>query len=102
MCPWNKFAETSAAHRHFLPRAELVAPNLIELLALDDAGFRQLFSGSPIKRVGRDRFIRNCLYAAGNSKDARLLPRVTQLKTDPDPVVAEAAEWAANKLKEVL
>ena len=98
MCPWNKFASAAAANRAFLPRAELAAPRLAELLALDDAGFRRLFSGSPIKRIGRDRFVRNCLIAAGNSGDRGLLDVVERCATDPDPVVAEAAEWAAAEL----
>lgn len=98
VCPWNKFAESAAANRAFLPRAELAAPRLAELLALDDAGFRQLFSGSPIKRIGRNRFVRNCLYAAGNSGDAGLLAQVQALAADGDPVVVEAAEWAAERL----
>jgi epoxyqueuosine reductase len=98
VCPWNKFAETAHAHTKFLPREELAAPRLADLLALDDAAFRALFSGSPIKRIGRDRFLRNCLIAAGNSRDAALLPLVEGLRCDPDPVVAEAAEWAAVKL----
>ncbi|MFM5907872.1 MAG: tRNA epoxyqueuosine(34) reductase QueG [Novosphingobium sp.] len=97
-CPWNKFADAAAANRAFLPRAELAAPRLGELLALDDAGFRKLFSGSPIKRIGRDRFVRNCLYAAGNSGDAGLLPQVAALMADPEPAVADAAEWAAARL----
>jgi epoxyqueuosine reductase len=98
VCPWNKFAEDSAAMRAFIPRAELVAPKLAELLALDDAGFRALFSGSSIKRIGRDRFVRNCLIAAGNSGDAGLRAQVEALRSDPDPVVAEAADWAAGEL----
>ncbi len=98
VCPWNKFAQSASAIRAFLPRAELAAPRLAELLALDDAGFRKLFSGSPIKRIGRDRFVRNCLYAAGNSGDAALVRQVEALRADPDPVVAEAAEWAAERL----
>ncbi len=98
VCPWNKFASEAQAMREFLPRAELVAPRLGELLALDDAGFRALFSGSPIKRIGRDRFIRNCLYAAGNSGNLALLPQVEALTADPDPVVAEAAAWALARL----
>jgi epoxyqueuosine reductase len=69
-----------------------------ELLALDDAGFRSLFSGSPIKRIGRDRFVRNCLYAAGNSGNRALTAQVSALTGDPDPVVAEAAEWALARL----
>ncbi len=98
VCPWNKFAEEAAAMRAFVPRAELVAPRLAELLALDDAGFRTLFSGSPIKRIGRNRFVRNCLYAAGNSGDAGLLPQLEALAGDPDPVVADAARWALEQL----
>ena len=98
VCPWNKFAETAAVNRAFLPRAELAAPRLAELLALDDAGFRALFSGSPIKRIGRNRFVRNCLIAAGNSGDAGLLLQVRALANDPDPVVAEAADWALGEL----
>ncbi len=99
VCPWNSFASAASANIAFLPRAELVAPKLGELMALDDAGFRSLFSGSPIKRIGRDRFVRNCLYAAGNSGDAALLPQVEALRDDPDPVVAEAATWAAARLR---
>ena len=98
VCPWNKFADEAAAMRAFVPRAELAAPRLAELLALDDAGFRALFSGSPIKRIGRNRFVRNCLYAAGNSGDAGLIAPVAVLMADPDPVVADAARWARGEL----
>ncbi|MDY7098231.1 MAG: tRNA epoxyqueuosine(34) reductase QueG [Pseudomonadota bacterium] len=98
VCPWNKFADEAHAMREFLPRAELVAPRLDELLALDDAGFRRVFSGSPIKRIGRNRFVRNCLYAAGNSGDAKLRAPVQALLDDPDPVVADAARWASDRL----
>jgi epoxyqueuosine reductase len=98
-CPWNKFADSAAANRAFLPRAELAAPRLGELLALDDAGFRKLFSGSPIKRIGRNRFIRNCLYAAGNSGDAGLLPQVQGLTADEDEAVADAARWALARIR---
>jgi len=98
VCPWNKFAAAAHRHRAFLPRAELAAPKLAELLGLDDAGFRQLFSGSPIKRIGRDRFVRNCLVAAGNSGNTELAGPVRSLLADPDPVVAEAAEWALARL----
>src|SRR5690606_935702 len=93
VCPWNKFAQTAHTHRALLPRAELATPALADLLTLDDGGFRQLFSGSPIKRIGRDRFIRNCLIAAGNSGDGKLLQLAEKLEADPDPVVAEAASW---------
>ena len=98
VCPWNKFAGAAAANKAFLPRAELAAPRLAELLALDDAGFRTLFSGSPIKRIGRDRFVRNCLIAAGNSGNPALADAVRPLAHDPDSVVAEAAEWALAEL----
>ncbi|MFC0205142.1 tRNA epoxyqueuosine(34) reductase QueG [Novosphingobium soli] len=98
VCPWNKFAQTAHTMRAFLPRAELAAPDLADLLTLDDAGFRALFSGSPVKRIGRDRFVRNCLYAAGNSGRAALLAQVEPLLADADPVVAEAARWARAKL----
>jgi epoxyqueuosine reductase len=98
VCPWNKFAEAAHAMRPFLPRAELTAPELADLLTLDDAGFRALFSGSPIKRIGRNRFVRNCLYAAGNSGRPALLSQVETLLGDDDPVVAEAAAWAKRQL----
>ncbi|WP_202389524.1 tRNA epoxyqueuosine(34) reductase QueG [Croceibacterium soli] len=98
VCPWNKFADSAARHRAFLPREELVAPDLADLISLDDAAFRQKFSGSPIKRIGRDRFVRNCLIAAGNSGDAALVGPVQALSNDPDPVVAEAARWALDRL----
>jgi epoxyqueuosine reductase len=98
VCPWNKFASAARANQAFAARAELAAPQLADLLALDDAGFRQVFSGSPIKRIGRNRMVRNCLVAAGNSGDATLLPLVEGLRGDPDPVVAEAADWASAML----
>ena len=97
VCPWNRFAADAAANRAFLPRAELAAPRLADLLDLDDAGFRELFSGSPIKRIGRNRFIRNCLIAAGNSGKAALHPAIAPHLADPDPVVAEAARWALGQ-----
>jgi epoxyqueuosine reductase len=99
VCPWNKFADAAARNRAFLPRAELAAPRLADLIALDDAGFRRLFSGSPIKRIGRDRFVRNCLIAAGNSHDSALIEPVRALCADHDPVVAEAARWAIAQLE---
>ena len=102
VCPWNKFAQTAARHKAFAPREELVEPRLADLLALDDAAFRKLFSGSPIKRIGRDRFVRNCLIAAGNSGDASLLAQIETLANDSDAFVAEAAEWAALQLKEAI
>ena len=98
VCPWNKFAD--AAHRHLklAPREELIAPDLARFLQFDDTGFRQFFSGSPIKRIGRDRFVRNCLYAAGNSGQTALVPIVQALTDDPDRAVADAARWALVSL----
>jgi len=97
VCPWNKFA---AAHQEpaFAPRAELSAPKLADLAALDDAAFRALFSGSPIKRIGRNRFVRNVLIAIGNSATPSLKQTAQALCNDADPVVAEAAAWAAEQL----
>lgn len=102
VCPWNGFAGAASANKAFLPRAELAAPRLAELLALDDAAFRALFAGSPIKRIGRDRFVRNCLYAAGNSGSPALMAPVQRLLGDPDPAVADAASWALDRLVEVM
>ncbi len=98
VCPWNKFARTAARHRAFIGRAELAAPELSDLLALDDATFREIFSGSPIKRIGRDRMVRNAAIAAGNSGDAQFLTILERLRTDPDPAVADAARWAHDRL----
>jgi epoxyqueuosine reductase len=97
VCPWNKFARAHAEPA-FAPRTELTAPRLAELAALDDAGFRALFSGSPVKRIGRDRFVRNVLVAIGNSGEAALRPAAQSLCDDPDPVVAECARWAVERL----
>lgn len=98
VCPWNKFAKAAQAHRAFLPRAELVAPALGDLLMLDDAMFREVFSGSPIKRIGRDRMVRNAAVAAGNSGDARLIPALRALVMDEDDAVRDAAQWALGRL----
>lgn len=98
VCPWNKFAKSAAANKAFLPRAELVAPRLADLLALDDAAFRTLFSGSPIKRIGRDRFIRNVAIAAGNSGDKTLQRSLIALLADRCETVRETAQWAIDEL----
>jgi epoxyqueuosine reductase len=97
-CPWNKFAQVARANRAYLPRAELAAPALADLLALDDADFRTVFAGSPIKRIGRSRMVRNAAIAAGNSGDAALVAPLAALTGDDDPVVAEAAAWALRRL----
>jgi epoxyqueuosine reductase len=94
VCPWNRFAEAAAANRAFLPRAELAAPRLADLLSLDESSFREMFAGSPIKRIGLSRLLRNCLIAAGNSRDAALGPAIAAQLTNPDPVISEAARWA--------
>ena len=98
VCPWNRFADAAAANRAFLPRAELAAPRLADLLALDDAAFREMFAGSPIKRIGRNRMIRNCLIAAGNSRDPALLDSIRPHLNDPEPAIAESAHWATGQL----
>ena len=99
VCPWNKFAEVAAANRAFVGRAELAAPELGDLLALNDAGFREIFAGSPIKRIGRNRMVRNAAIAAGNSGDRGLIGRLRPLTEDEDAVVAEAARWALDRLE---
>ena len=98
VCPWNRFAKATEEPA-FLPRAELTAPKLAELLSLDDAAFRALFSGSAVKRIGVARFIRNCLYAAGNSGEGALIPAVQAHLGSDDPVVADAARWAMARLE---
>ena len=97
VCPWNKFA-AQAQEMGYAAREGLVAPPLADLARLDDAGFRAMFSGSPIKRIGRGRFVRNVLYAIGNSGMAALAPAARDRLCDPDPVVAEAAAWALARL----
>jgi len=98
VCPWNRFADAARANQAFLPRDALAAPALADLLALDDAGFRAMFAKSPIKRIGRNRMVRNAAIAAGNSGRAELAPVLERLVADEDPVVAEAAEWALARL----
>ena len=95
-CPWNRFA--AGAHEKLRARDELSAPALADLAALDDAGFRALFAGGPVKRIGRGRFVRNVLIAIGNSADPALRPVADRLCADPDPVVADAAQWAVARL----
>ena len=95
VCPWNKFAVAASDMRYL---REDGPPPLAELAGLDDAGFRARFAGSPIKRIGRDRFVRNVCYAIGNSGLAHLKPVAQALTGDADPAVAEAARWAAARL----
>jgi epoxyqueuosine reductase len=97
VCPWNKFAETSRDAKLAM-REELGAPRLEELARLDDPGFRKLFAGTPIKRTGRDRFVRNVLIAMGNSQDAALAQPTEQLLTDASALVRGAAVWALGRL----
>ena len=97
VCPWNKWAAT-ASEAAFHPRASADNPPLAELLQLDDAAFRARFAGSPIKRTGRDRFVRNCLIAAGNSGDPTLLNGVERLLEDGSPLVRAMAVWALCEL----
>ncbi|WP_061933636.1 tRNA epoxyqueuosine(34) reductase QueG [Aureimonas sp. AU22] len=93
VCPWNKFA-TNAREAKLQARDALRAPRLADLLELDDAAFRALFSGSPVKRIGRDKFVSNCLIAAGNSCDPALLEAVRRRLEDASPVVRAMAVWA--------
>ena len=94
-CPWNKFAQAATELRYHGPHG---GPALAELAGLDDAAFRARFSGSPIKRIGRGRMVRNVLYAIGNSGLAHLRPLADGLRNDPDPTVADAARWACERL----
>jgi len=102
VCPWNKFAR-AATEPDFLPRAELTAPRLAELAALDDAAFRKMFAGSPVKRTGRDRFVRNVLIAIGNATpgEPELLEAARRCLEDHSPLVRAAAVWAFTRLEPV-
>lgn len=95
-CPWNKFA---VAAQDIGYAARVGAPDLAELAGLDDAAFRARFAGSPIKRIGRNRFVRNVLYAIGNSAVPALRPIAEALMNDPDETVADAARWAVSRLR---
>jgi epoxyqueuosine reductase len=97
VCPWNKFAQEGREAK-LAARAELRAPSLAELVQLDDAAFRALFAKSPVKRIGRDRFVRNVLIAIGNSGDATLAVEAEQLLGDESPLVRGAAVWALSQL----
>ena len=97
VCPWNKFAST-AREAGLHAREALRSPGLADLAALDDAAFRALFTASPIKRIGRDRFVRNVLYAIGNSADPSLVPAARARLDDADPSIRDAADWAMARL----
>ncbi len=97
VCPWNKFAQVSREAK-FHARAELRRPRLADLARLDDASFRELFAGSPVKRIGRDRFVRNVLIAIGNSGDAGLVPAARALLDDASELVRAMAVWALGRL----
>jgi epoxyqueuosine reductase len=97
VCPWNKFAQVTREAK-LAARADLVSPSLAELSRLDDAAFRAFFSGSPVKRIGRARFLRNVLIAIGNSGAATLAAEAERLIADPEPLVRGAAVWALARL----
>lgn len=97
VCPWNKFAARTREIA-FHPRAELTAPRLADLAGLDDGDFRSVFSRSPIKRIGRDRFVRNVLIALGNSGRPDLAPAASRLLADQSALVRGAAVWALSRL----
>lgn len=97
VCPWNKFAK-AASEARLIARQDLIAPQLADLARLDDAAFRRLFSGSPVKRIGRDRFVRNVLIAIGNSGDRGLCKVAQDLLADPSPLVRAMAVWALSRL----
>jgi epoxyqueuosine reductase len=97
VCPWNKFAQTGREAK-LAARETLRAPDLAALARLDDAQFRALFAKSPVKRTGRERFVRNVLVAIGNSGDATLAAEAEQLLDDPSPLVRGAAVWALSRL----
>ncbi|MFQ5624355.1 MAG: tRNA epoxyqueuosine(34) reductase QueG [Paracoccaceae bacterium] len=99
VCPWNKFARASHEAGYWA-RVELMRPKLRHLVALDDTGFRQVFRGSPIKRIGRNRFVRNVLYAIGNSGLTYLAGHARPLLLDGDATVRDAAEWAIGRLED--
>jgi epoxyqueuosine reductase len=96
-CPWNKYAH-AAREAKLAARDDLLAPRLADLVRLDDAAFRKLFSANPVKRVGHARFIRNVLIAIGNTGDASFAPAVREKLDDPSPLVRAMAVWAAARL----
>ena len=100
VCPWNKFAQV-ASEAKLRAREDLVSPALDDLASLDDAAFRKLFAGSPVKRIGRDRFVRNVLIAIGNSGNQNFIPVAEHLLNDSSPLVRAMAVWALAQLMTV-
>ena len=100
-CPWNKFSVINN-EESFLPRAELSTPRLADLSMLDDEGFRQVFSGSPIKRSGRERFVRNVIIAIANSGDKNLMEVLNARLNDTSAIVSKTARWALGRLRQKL
>jgi epoxyqueuosine reductase len=98
VCPWNKFAKT-ASESGYISREELMAPELRELVTLSDNEFRSFFKKSPIKRIGRSRFVRNVLYAIGNSENIELIPYLRPFLRDEDLTLRDAANWAFERLR---
>ena len=98
MCPWNKFAQT-ANEAKLKARDDLQAPDLAELISLDEDGFRRKFSGSPIKRIGWERFIRNVIYAIGNSRSSNLASYLTPFINHKSTTLRDAAIWAAEAIE---
>jgi epoxyqueuosine reductase len=100
VCPWNKYAQATA-EPDFLPRRELTAPRLAAVARLDDAEFRRMYAGTSVKRIGRDRFLRNVLIAIGNSGELDLIGSVRNCLADPSPLVRATAVWAYSRLDEL-
>jgi epoxyqueuosine reductase len=94
-CPWNKFAPPTR-ESDFLPRVELTAPRLADLIRLDEAGFREVFTASPVKRAGYERFLAGVLIAAANGGQADLLAEAERRQDDPSPLIRDAAQWAVS------
>ncbi|AUG55126.1 tRNA epoxyqueuosine(34) reductase QueG [Thalassospira marina] len=97
VCPWNKFASRTE-ELAFIPRAELTAPRLADFLDMDDTAFRAFFTGSPIKRIGREKFFRNVLTAIGNAGDRQVIPQLRSLLADPSALIRASAVWALSRL----
>jgi epoxyqueuosine reductase len=97
VCPWNKFAQLGREAK-LSAREQLKAPTLADLARLDDTAFRALFAKSPVKRIGRDRFVRNVLIAIGNSGDLNLAVEAERLLADASPLIRGAAVWALGRL----